>query len=207
MSQFRAFLKKRAQKLARGKILTNLSDLKKVKNIFKTSSEKELKLEYFNQISFEYEEVISIETKIKKEFFSQYMRIINNVTRNFMDYFEFSRYLQSRIFDTDQWKKSDDQHRKGILAETAVRIVLMVLEKQNIINDFMMTENYSLLDMDGIDTQIVYVTSKGYQHMPLQIKSSHSGQQEHIEKYEHSIPSLVVNLNFDFFEIRKKLNL
>jgi hypothetical protein len=41
--------------------------------------------------------------------------------------------------------------------------------------------------------------------MPLQIKSSHVGQIEHIEKYGENIPSIIASDNFDLPDLKKKI--
>lgn len=182
-----------------------LTDSKKNKQKSGPVSQKKLESKYLNQIPVNYTRVFPSKVKLEERLFYQYLSITKPNDVNRMGYVDFINYLRSKVFDTRSWKKSNDKEKKGILSESVVRIVLMVLRSQNYINDFMMTRTYSLLDMRGVDTEIVYVTDAGYRHMPLQIKSSLVGQQNHITEYGNSIPSVIINNVLDFPEIMRKI--
>ena len=85
---------------------------------------------------------------------------------------------------------------KGMKSETRVQRILLNLKDQNIlkhdilIKDIMPAGLYS--EINGIDMHIIAMSSTATVFVPLQIKSSKTGQDEHIEKYVN-IPSIHIN--------------
>lgn len=189
------------------KIFNNFASLSLIKENFEAKSNfdlQKIKQEFFlhNIQIKEFTEVPSY-ADIRHELFSQ----MENFSDNHMNQAEFFEDIRKFIFGSRRWDKGGEAHRKGIISEYQVRMVLRQLLCEHKIINFMFSENDSSLDHQGVDVLIVIIKDNQRQFLPLQIKSSIMGQQSHIQKeYEMNdlgIPSIRVNQ--DLHQIKNKI--
>lgn len=206
MSTFELFLKSKAHnKEPLDQKIIGLDGLATIRKHFddKDAVKKEATQSYLNNIDvYSFEEVPS-EINLQNYLYSKILEISNNPIEK-EDFFNF---VYQNLLSCSPWRSDNNRIKRGALSEFIVVLVLDTLKKNGVICDYMIARNFSILDMNGVDVQITFTRKAIRDSMPLQIKSSIMGQQEHIMRYGKTIPSVVVedNTNINIKKLKEKI--
>ena len=106
--------------------------------------------------------------------------------------------------DTDEQKRIE----KGRQSEKKVDKALYFLKKQKQINDYIWASSIEILDKEGKDFLVISIRTSKYEVIPLQVKSSFKGMEEHKKKGKEKgieIPVIVVAQKDTIYDLMRKI--